>query len=128
VRAFRQRHVVDLVLARNAARESKDGPPARQIVEHGKFLGKPQRLVQRQQVAVDQQSQPPCPLRGGGCHQIGRIHQPLRGAMMLVEPDLIVAETVHLLPRSAQDVGGHWPFAARLGGSGDAVCRISLEQ
>jgi hypothetical protein len=44
---FRQRHVVELVLARNAARESKNGPPARQTVEHGKFLGKPQRLVQR---------------------------------------------------------------------------------
>ncbi len=93
-----QRHIVNLVLARDAAREARDQPAVRQAVEHRQLLGKPQRLVQRQQIAVDQQFQLLGALRGGRRHQVGRIHQPIGRAMMLVEADPVIAQAVHLFP------------------------------
>ena len=95
---FGQRHVVHLVFARDAAREAGDQPAVRQAVEHRQLLGQPQRLVQRQQIAVDQELQLLGALRGGRRHQVGRIHQPVGRAMMLVEADAVIAQAVHLLP------------------------------
>ena len=55
---FVERHVVHLVLARDAARKARDDAAVGQAIEHRQLLGQPQRLVQRQQVAVDQELQP----------------------------------------------------------------------
>ena len=96
---IRQRHVVDLVLARDAAREARDQPAVRQAVEHRQLFGQPQRLMQRQQVAVDQELQLLGALRGRRRHQVRRVHQPVGRAVMLVEADAVIAEPVHLLPR-----------------------------
>ena len=49
---FGQRHVVHLVFARDAARETRDQPAVRQAVEHRKLLGKPQRTALRSSGAV----------------------------------------------------------------------------
>jgi hypothetical protein len=54
---FRQGHVVHLVFARDAACEAGDEPPFRQAVEHCQFFGETQRLMHRQQIAVDQELQ-----------------------------------------------------------------------
>ena len=95
---FGQRHVVHLVFARDAAREAGDQPAVRQAVEHRQLFGQPQRFVQRQQIPVDQEFQPLGALRGGRRHQVGRIHQPVGRAMMLVEADAVIAQPVHLFP------------------------------
>ena len=95
---LRQRHVVDLVFARDAAGKAGDQPPVRHAIEHRQLFGQPQRLVQRQQIAVDQELQvlgALCRRRG---QQVGRVHQPVGRAMMLVEPDPVIAEPVELLP------------------------------
>ena len=63
-----QRHAVDVVLARDAAGEAGDHAPVRQAVEHRQLFGQPQRVVDRQQVAVDQQLEALGALRGGCGH------------------------------------------------------------
>src|SRR2546423_13311361 len=45
-----QWHLVDVVLARNAAGEAGDDAAAGQAVEHRQLLGQAERIVQRQQV------------------------------------------------------------------------------
>ncbi len=95
---FRQGDVVHLVFARNAAGEAGDQPAVRQAVEHRQLFRQAQRLVQRQQVAVDQQFHPLGALRGRRGHQVGRVHQPVRRAMVLVEAKPVVAEAVDLFP------------------------------
>src|ERR1019366_7539393 len=70
----------------------------RQAVEHGEFFGKPQRFVQRQQVAVNQEFETFGPLRGGCRHQVWRVHQSVRRTMMFIETDAVIAETVHFFP------------------------------
>ena len=119
---FGQRHVVHLVFARNAAREAGDQPAVRQAIEHRQLFGQPQRLVQRQQIAVDQEFQPLGALRGGRRHQVGRIHQPIGRAMMLVEADAVIAQPVHLFPGiemlgvgADRDVRLEMPLAQRIG-------------
>jgi hypothetical protein len=83
----------------NAAGEARDDAPVAQAIEHGDLLGEPQRLVQRQQVAVDQQLQPLGALRRRRGHQVGRVHQPVGRAVMLVEADAVVAQAIERLPR-----------------------------
>ena len=95
---LRQRHVVHLVFARDAAGETGDQPAFRQAVEHRQFLGEAQRLMHRQQVAVDQQLQALGALRRRGGHQIGAVHQPVRRAVVLVEADPVIAKAVERLP------------------------------
>ena len=97
-REFGQRDVVHLIFARDAAGEAGDQAAVRQAVEHRQFFGQAQRFVQRQQVAVDQQFDPFRALRGGGGHQVGRVHQPVRRAVMLVEAETVVAEPVDQFP------------------------------
>ena len=84
---LRQCDVVHLVFARNAAGKAGDQPPVGQAVEHREFFGQAQRFVQRQQVAVDQQLEPLGALRGGGRHQVGRVHQAVGRAVVLVEAE-----------------------------------------
>ncbi len=93
-----ERHVVDLVFARNAAGKARDQPAVRHAVEHRQLFGEAQRLVQRQQVAVDQQFQVFGALRRGRGEQVRRVHQPVGRAVMLVEADAVIAEPVELLP------------------------------
>ena len=95
---FRECDIVHLVFARNAAGKPGDQPPVGQAVEHRQFFRQAQRLVQRQQVAVDQQSYPLGALCGGGRHQVGRVHQAVRRAMVLVEAETVVAESIDFLP------------------------------
>src|SRR5437764_7329322 len=54
--------------------------------------------MHRQQIAVDQQLQALGALRRRGGHQVGAVHQPVRRAVMLVEADPVIAETVERLP------------------------------
>src|SRR5438045_4163189 len=54
--------------------------------------------MHRQQIAVDQQFQLLGALRRRGRHQIGAVHQPVRRAVMLVEPDPVIAKAVERLP------------------------------
>jgi hypothetical protein len=89
---------VHLVLARDAAREAGNQPPFRQAVDHRQLLGEAQRLVYRQQIAVDQQLQVLGALRRRGGHQIGAVHQPVGRAVVLVEPDPVIAAFVEQLP------------------------------
>jgi len=46
---------VHLVLARDAAGKARDQPPIRHAVEHRQLFGQSERLVQWQEIAVDQQ-------------------------------------------------------------------------
>ena len=46
---------MDLVFAWDATRKAGDQPAVRQAIQHRQFFGEPQRFVQRQQVAVDQE-------------------------------------------------------------------------
>ena len=89
---------MDLVFARNAAGKARDQPAVRHAVEHRQLFGEAQRLVQRQQIAVNQQLQVLGALRRGGGEQIRRVHQSVGRAVMLVEADAIIAEPVELLP------------------------------
>src|SRR6185437_2634115 len=57
------------------------------------------RLMQRQQVAVDQELEAFRPHRGGRGQQVRRIHQPVGRGVMLVKADAVIAEPVHFLPR-----------------------------
>jgi hypothetical protein len=57
---------VDLIFARNAASKSGNQPAIGHAVEHCELFGKPQRLVQRQEVAVNQQFKPFGALRRRG--------------------------------------------------------------
>ena len=93
-----ERHVVHLVFARDAAGKAGDQPAFRQAVDHRQLLGEAQRLVQRQEIAVDQQLQILGALRRRGGHQIGAVHQPVGRAVVLVEPDPVIAELVEQLP------------------------------
>src|SRR5712671_1081003 len=72
--------------------------PLGHAVEHRQLLGEAQRLVQRQEIAVDQQFEPFGALRRRGCQQVGRVHQPVGRAVVLVEPDAVIAQPVELLP------------------------------
>ena len=76
----------------------RNQPPVRHAVEHRQLFGQSQRLVQWQQIAVDQQFEVFGALRRRGGQQIGRVHQPIGRAVMLVEPDPVIAEPVELLP------------------------------
>ena len=62
------------------------------------LLGDAQRIVQRQQVAEDEELELLGALRAGRRHHVGRVHQPVRRGVVLVQPDAVVAEPVHLLP------------------------------
>ena len=95
---FGERHVVHLVFARDAAGKAGDQPALRQAVDHRQLFGEAQRLVQRQQIAVDQQLQILGALRRRGRHQIGAVHQPVRRAVVLVEPDPVVARICRAPP------------------------------
>jgi hypothetical protein len=87
-----------LILAWDAAGEPGNQPSVGEAVEHRQFLGEAQRLVQRQEISIDQQPDALCPLGGRRGHQIGRIHQPIGRTMMLVEPQAVVAELVDQFP------------------------------
>src|SRR5438445_6096564 len=103
-----QRDLVDVVLARNAAGESGNDAPAGHAVEHRQLLGEAQRVVEREQVAVDQELESLGSLRGRGGQEVGRVHQPVRRGVMLVETDAVVAEPVHGLPgREMLGIGAH---------------------
>jgi hypothetical protein len=95
---FRHRHVIDLVFARHAAREARHNAPAREVVGHRQLLGDAQRIVQRQQVAEDEELQLFRALRACRRHHVRRVHQPVRGGVVLVQTDAVIAEPVHLLP------------------------------
>ncbi len=95
---LRHRYVMHRVFARDAAGDAGDETAIRQAVDHGQLLGQPQRLVQRKQVAVDQELEPRGPLRCSRSHQVGRVHQPVRRCVVLVEANAIVAEPVEQLP------------------------------
>jgi hypothetical protein len=96
---LRERRRMRAVLARNAAGEAGDDAAVRQAVQHRRFFGQPQRLMQRQQVAVDQQLQPLRALCRRGRHQVRRGHQPVGRGVVLVEADAVVAEAVQQFPR-----------------------------
>ena len=99
---------MDLVLARNTAGKSGNQPPVRHAIEHRQLFGQPQRLVQRQEIAVNQQLEVLGPLRRRGRQQVRRIHQPIGRAVVLVEPDAVIAEPVELLPGlEVLGVGAH---------------------
>jgi hypothetical protein len=72
--------------------------PLGHAVEHRQLLGEAQRLVQRQEIAVDQQFEPFGALRRGGGQEVRRVHQAVRRAVMLVEPDAVIAQAVELFP------------------------------
>ncbi len=91
-------HAVGAVLALGAAGDAGDQPPIRQAVQHGQLFGQPQRVVQREQVAVDQDLHAPGALGGGGGHQVRRVHQAEGRGVVLVDPDPVEAEVVHLGP------------------------------
>ena len=95
---LRQWHIVDLVLARNAAGKAGNQPPIGHAVEHRQLLGKPQRLVQRQEIAVDQQFEPLGALRRRGGQQVRRVHQAVGRAVVLVEPHPVIPQAVELFP------------------------------
>ncbi len=86
------------MLARDAACETGDQPAVGEAVDHRQLLGQPQRVVQGQQVAVDQQLEPLRALRGGGGEEVGRVHQAVGRGVVLVEADAVKAEPIHLLP------------------------------
>jgi hypothetical protein len=94
-----QRHIVHLVFARNAASKAGNQPAIGNAVQHRQLFGQSQRLVQWQQVAVDQQLQPLGALRRCSRQQVRRVHQSVRRAMVLIEPDAVIAEPVEFLPR-----------------------------
>jgi hypothetical protein len=122
---------VHLVFARDAAGKARDDAAARQAIEHRQLLGQTQRLVQRQQVAIDQKLQPLGALCRGRCHQVGRVHQAVGRAMMLVEADAVVAQPVELLPRLEMlgigaygHIGPEMLLAQRIGQLGAAVFQV----
>jgi hypothetical protein len=89
---------VDLVFTRYPAGKAGNQPSIRHAVEHRQLFGQPQRLVQWQQIAVDQQFEPFGALRRRGRQQVWRVHQPIGRAVMLVEPDAVIAQAVELFP------------------------------
>ena len=95
---FRHGHVVDPVFARHAAGEARKDAPLRHAVNHRDFLGDPQRIVQRQQVAEHQEFELLHLPAGRRRHHVGRHLQAVRRGVVLVEADAVVAERVHFRP------------------------------
>src|SRR5262249_62183535 len=69
------RNPVDGGLAGDAAGESRNDAPVRHAVEHRQLFGQAERVVERQQIAVDEELEPPSPLGGGGRQEIRRVHE-----------------------------------------------------
>ena len=95
---FRHRHVVDVVFARHAAGEAGQDAAARDAVRHRQLLGDAQRIVDRQQVAEDQELELLGALRRRRRHHVRRVHHAVRRGVVLVQADAVEAELVHLLP------------------------------
>ena len=95
---FTHRHAIDVVFARHAAGEARKDAPARHGVGHRELLGDAQRVVQRHEVAEHQELELLGALRRDRRHHVRRIHQPVRRGVVLVQPDAVEAELVHLLP------------------------------
>jgi len=89
---------VDLVLARNAAGKAGNQSPIGHAVKHRQLFGQAQRLVQWQEIAVNQQFEPFCALRRRGRQQVRRVHQAIGRAVVLVEPDAVIPQPIELLP------------------------------
>ncbi len=92
------RNTLGAVFPRGAAGDPGDQPPVGEAVEHGQLLGQPQRLVQRQEVAVDQQLHPLSALRRSGHQQVRRVHQAIGRGVVLVHPHAVEAQPLHLGP------------------------------
>ena len=88
-----------LVFARNAARDAGDQAAVRQAIDHGEFFRQPQRVMQRDKIAVDQELQFLGALRRRRGHQVRRIHQAVGRGVMLVKADAVIAELVEFFPR-----------------------------
>src|SRR5438309_10567994 len=90
-----QRDLVDVVLARNAAGESGNDAPVRHAIEHRQLLSEAQRVVEREQVAVDQELESLGALSSRGGQEVGRVHEPVRRVVMCVEAYTVVTEQIH---------------------------------
>ena len=96
---LRHVHVVGHVFPRNAPNEPGDDAAAGHAIGHRQLLRQPQRLVDRQRVAVDQDLQALGDLRGRGRHEVRRVHQAVGRGVVLVESHAIETELVHVGPR-----------------------------
>ena len=72
--------------------------PRDMVVGHRQLLGDAQRIVQRHEIAEHQELELLGPLRADRRHHVRRVHQPVRRGVVLVQPDAVEAELVHLLP------------------------------
>ena len=73
-------------------------PAVGHAVEHRQLLGQPQWIVQREQIAVDEELEPLRALSGRGDQQVWGVHEPVGRRMVLVESHAVVPEPVHGLP------------------------------
>ena len=117
---FRQGNVVHRIFAGNARREAGDDAPVRHAVEHGELFGEPQRLMQRQEVRVDEELASLGALRRRRSHQVRRVHEPIGRGVMLVEGEPVEAQRVDRLPRvemfgvggAPATAGSQWRFSS----------------
>jgi hypothetical protein len=83
----------------SAPRDAADQAAAGETVEHGQLFGEAQRVMDRQQVPVDEDLHAGEPLRRRGGHDVRRRHEAVGRRVMLVEPDPVEPELLHQRPR-----------------------------
>ena len=87
--------VVDEVFAGDAPDDSGDEAALGEAVHHGDFFGKAQRVLDGEDVAVNQELHATGALGCGGGHEVGGVHQAIGGGVVFVEGNAVVAKLIH---------------------------------
>ena len=85
-------HVVRDVFVRDAANEARDQPPTAEHVQHGVFLGQPNRVQEWDQATEHREPRLARPLRKGRANQVRIAHQAVGCRVVLVAADPVEAE------------------------------------